>query len=462
MANLIKEALEEKVPIKMTPALAQGIIRFVMSYETAGTNMAGFNTPYLGLATCLFKDSDRNGFFELFDKDEATLQKVINDHLETGKTLFGISPSTLNFGIVRYLSKFSKDLLTMGISSSEMRKIVHEIPSIDKNFKVVSDPFNVFTVYIAYKCLSSDLNRNLKFEAAFATLKLLQYKFFTSLVNYRFKYKPNEAIMQTTFEALSDKFDIKRMGTWKALMEARIREFLEQGSIHYGALTTFTDDKEVLYTITDIQSRIRAQINIFVEEYMRVKESEDIIGSYSAIGVDDEGKARLLDNEQGIDMAISSVYQDTMSISRFLDDKAIRLVAGLFTTIRADQLRQVLIAASEKFVKLAKEHKDDLTIEDKEKGPVYHGGHILVMEIIQQAYRYCRNNGVNTKIPTEIIKAAKNMYSSSRIADEKVVAVRVSCEALVLEVQSSRRETTVSALKIAFAIYIVLLSLKYL
>lgn len=44
-------------------------------------------------------------------------------------------------------------------------------------------------------------------------LLFLQYKFFTSLVNYRFKYKANEAIMTATYEQLSNKYYIKVYGT---------------------------------------------------------------------------------------------------------------------------------------------------------------------------------------------------------------------------------------------------------
>lgn len=462
MAHLILDALSEKVPLNITPSLARAIVHFVISYETYGTNMQAFTSPYLGVTSCVFREADRSGFFELFNLDETTLKVYLDPHTRNRNTFFGISAKSLQGRIQQFFTKLSNKLLTLGISTQEMRKIVHDIPSIDNNFKVISDPFNVFAVWVAHNVINANLPNALKQEATSAVLRLLQYKFFTSLVNYRFKYKPNEAVMQTTYESLSDKYDIKKFGTWKGLMDARIAEFISPGSIHYDALVNFHEDKEVLYIITDIETRIRAQINTFVEEYMRVKDTEDIIGSYASVGTDSEGKQRLYDNEQGLDMAIASVYQDTLSVSRFLDDKAIRLVSGLFTTIRPEQVKQLLIAYSEKSVKLAKAGDDDKVVDQKDGSQLYVGPHIFIQTVIQQTYRYCRNNNVNMKVPTEIIKAAKNVYSSSRVAEPGIVNVRVTSLELILELQPSRRETTVSALKIAFVLYFILLSLKYL
>lgn len=462
MAHQILDVLSEKVPLTITPALAKAIIHYVTAYETYGTNINAFTSPYLGLYPCVFRAADREGFFELFHTDEGRLSKFIASYTENNKNrMFGIETRALVSMNLPFIRAFSSKLLTLGFTSADMRKVTQDISTIDNDFKVASDPFNIFCVWATHRVLNAKLDNRLKYDTAAAILKLLQYKFFTSLVNWRFKFKPNEQLMQTTYESLSDRYDIKQYGTWKGLMDARIQTFLAPNSIHYKTLHEFHDDKAILYVITDIQSRIRAQINAFYEEYMRVKDSDDIIGSYSSVGTDNEGEKVLLDNEEGIDMAISSVYQDTMSITRFLDDKAIRLVVSLFTALRMDQFRQFLIAYSEKITKLAKAKKDD-EVSETNDGEIYIGGHILVQQIIQQTYRYCQNTNVNTKIPSEIIKTAKGVYSASRVLEQDIVNIRNSVDALVLELQKSRRETTVSAIKVAFILYIVVLSLKYL
>lgn len=462
MSHMIRDALAKDAKLTITPAIAKAIINYVHSYETYGTNMNAFTSPYLGIYTCVFRSIDRDGLFEIFNMDTGTITKFINSKNDGKSTVFGVKMTSIAAMLSNYLNTFKKNLLTLGISSSDMSKIIRDIPTIDNNFKVTSDPFNIMCIWVVYNLLTTKLDKKLQYDAAASVLRILQYKFFTSLVNFRFKYRPNEAAMQTTYESLSDKYDIKKYGTWKNLMDNRVNEFLADDSIHYKTLRNLDDDGRYLYIISDLQSRIRAQINLYVEEYMRVKDTNDLIGNYQTVGTGTDGDKMLINNEQGIDMAIASVYQDCMSVSRLLDDHAIKLVTGLFSAIRPDQLRQLLIGFSEQAVKLAKANHSELTKTTADGVVHLKGAHILIQYIIQQTYRYCRNTGVNMNIPTEIIKGAKNVYSSSRIIDPGIVAVRESVNDLVLELQSSTRETTISALKISFILYILLLSLKYI
>ena len=461
MANTIRDTLTERLHITITPTLAKSIIRYVLGYETYKTNINAFASPYLGIDSCVFREADRAGFFDLFNVEGNTVTNVVKSKI-SGQNIFGVATKHLVEGLASGISQLSSDLSTAGFTQLEMKRIINDIPAIDPNFKIASDPFNIFCIWVTHLVLVSTLPDKLKYDTAMSVLRFLQYRFFTSIVNYRFRYKPNETVMQTTFESLSDKFDIKRYGTWKAVIDARAQDFLSPKSIHYKTLINGGDDKAFLYVITDIQSRMRSQINLYVEEFMRIKESGDLIGSYGSTGTDKEdGQKMILSVESGLDMAISSVYQDTMSVSRLLDDRAIRLTAGLFTALRPDQIRQMMLAFSEYCVKMAKTKNDDKisTIGDEE---LYIGGHVLVQQIIQQTYRYCRNNGTNINSPVAILKTTKDVYSSSRISDPGIIAVKSSVGNLVLELQASRRETTLSALRVAFIMYIMLLAIKYI
>lgn len=463
----IKDMLSEKVPLKIDAPLANAIIKYVRVYETYGTNINAFASPYLGLVSCVFRTQDRDGFFELFDMNYAALAGFMTTHINNSRELiFGISSKSL-------LDKFIDDVkrklfnplssMTMGISNSEMKQIIKEIPTIDDNFVVASDPFNVFTIWVTYNILNSKLDNKLKYQAAQAVMLLLHYKFFTSLVNYRFKYQANEAAMVTTYEAISNKFDIKVLGTWKRVMEKGADDAIDPNGVHGKTWNNFDNDLKIIYIITDIQSRLRSKINLFYEAYMQVKAEGDLIGSYDTVGTDTEGQKQIIANEHGIDIAIASVYQDCMSVSRIVDLKAMRLAVALFSAIRLEQLKQLIIAFSEECVKLAKIGADDKRSKDKDTGEeLLIGGHVLVQSIIQQSYRYCRNNDIDVDIPSKFIKGVKDVYTSSRISEPGIVQVRNSTMYYVSKLQSSTRESTVTALKAAFIIYIVLLSLKYI
>lgn len=466
-ANYIKDILSKEVPIRIDSSIANAIIKYVRVYETYGTNINTFASPYMGLTSCVFRTQDRDGFFELFNMNYNDVAKFMSERIDNRReTVFGITSRSL---VDKFIDGVKRRLfnpvssMTLGISNSEMKQIIKEIPTIDDNFVVASDPFNVFTIWVTYNILNSKLDNKLKYQAAQSTLLLLHYKFFTSLVNYRFKYPANEAAMITTYESISNKFDIKVLGTWKKVMEKGADDAIDPVGIHGKTWTTFDNDLKIIYIITDIQSRLRSKINLFYEAYMQVKTEGDLIGSYDTVGTDTEGQKQIMANEHGIDIAVSSVYQDCMSVSRVVDIKAMKLAVALFSAIRLDQLKQLIIAFSEECVKLAKLGADDKIIKDKETGAeILVGGHVLIQSIIQQSYRYCRNNDIDIAIPSKFIRGVKDVYTSSRINEPGILQVRDSVMYHVSTLQGSTRESTVTALKAAFIIYIVLLSLKYM
>ena len=133
-------------------------------------------------------------------------------------------------------------------------------------------------------------------------------------------------------------------------MEKGADDAIDPNGIHGKTWDNFDNDLKIIYIITDIQSRLRSKINLFYEAYIQVKTEGDLIGSYDTVGTDTEGQKQIMANEHGIDIAVSSVYQDCMSVSRIVDIKAMRLAVALFSAIRLDQLKQLIIAFSEEYL----------------------------------------------------------------------------------------------------------------
>ena len=460
MSSMIKDVFTSRLPLTITPALATAIIRFVNAYETRGTHPEAFNSPYLGLYPCYFLTKDRDDFFSMFNTDDKEMIKLIAPYLKRD-TVFGVSMRSLIDMAKEFLFSFFKNSSIFGISAGEARKIISDITTIDANFKVASDPMNVLVTYLLYLICNSSIPQQLKTDAMFKLLMLLQYKFFTSLVNHRFKYKPDEAVMRAMFESLTNKFDIKQYGTWKRVMEARASQFILPDSLHYNTFLKYDDDKKILYVITDVQTRIRNQINIVTQEFMKTKERQDKIGSYSHIGSDVDGEKIIIDNNSSFDSMTSNVYNDSLSVPRFLDDQAIQLISGLFSGLNQSKIRSFLIAFSELAVKQSKSGQM-FNIKEENGVVLLIGAQVLIQNIIQKSYRYCIQNKVNLNNLPAILKAIKDVYSSSRISDDGIIQVRESVNHLVEALQSSRREATMSSFRIAFILYIILLSFKYL
>lgn len=461
----IREVFERELSFTVTPQLANAVIKFVTCYESRDTHPEAFNSPYLGLHPCFFLTKDRDEYFNLFDCDYKYVERLIFNHSATNKHIFGIKTQSLLAPLQDFVkSFFTRDFNAVygaNLTASDIRTASKDITSVNLNFKVASDPFNIFSIYVVYKFLSSKLPDKLKHEVALKVLMLLQYKFFTSLVNHRFKYKPSEDAMRATYEQISAKFDIKQYGTWREVMRVRAEDFLDPKGVHYPTLLNFKPDLKILYAITDLQTRVRNQINIFTSEFMRIKETGDRIGGYTVIGADQEGDKIIVDMSSHFDTMIAGVYQDAMSVPRFLDDTVIRLVVKFFNSITATSFRAVLISFSEYAVKQARSGQQML-VKEIDGEPTDVGAQILLSSIIQKTYRYLSLNNVDLKSVIAILKGTKDVYSSSRILDQGILEVRHAVGYLLSQIQSSTREATVTALRTGFVMYIILISFKYI
>ena len=457
MSTYIRTVLEDKFPLEISDALVQSVIKYTTAFEVA--NSAALSTPYLGLVPCKFKEQFKTEFFDLFNVDSSHISKLFNTH--NVNYFAGVRLTDLNPLSRVSMTEDQKKYEQQGISSATIRKAIESIPSINTNFKVVSDPFNLFCNYAAYKIYTAkNITEKMRISGAAAVLKLLQYKYFTSLVNFRFRFKPSEAIMRSTFEQLSDRFDIRKYGTWKNVMDARVNDMLSGDSVHSNTLNKFEDDKAVLYMISDFQTRIRNQINIFVTEYMRVKETGDIIGDYASTGNDSEtGEKILLDQQDVFTNTILKIYSDSLTTSRWLFDPAIKITVSLFSALNTSVFKKFLIAYSEYAVLKNKQGlKDD--VKEVDGSVLYLGPQSFVDQVIQKSFRYCVQNNVDINKPVEVLKTVKGVMSSSRVADPGILAVRSSSSYIVNEIADTNREATVSALRIGLIIYIVLLALK--
>lgn len=461
MSTEIKDAFTENFPLTIDQPIAKGIIRYVQGFEVKGYNAAAFNSPYLAMPSPTFTTEDRDGFFNLLDTDSADVAKFVNDYTRNNK-IFGITRNQYRSILDTITRNAKSDVGIMGvINLSRIRSVISSISTVDKNFKVVSDPFNLFSTYVTSCILSSKLPEAIKYEAAFKTIMLLQYKFFCSIVHHRFIYAPDQDAMRATYEKLSGKFAIRQYGTWKAVMEARAHDTLSDSSLHYKSLSSGEPDDKLLYFITDTQTRIRSQVNIFTEEFMKTKEENDSLGNYSSMGSDSEGTKVLIDRQGSYEHIFNNVYQDTMSLPRFSDSKAMLLLSNMFKAINTPMLQRLITYFSDYCVKCAMKNATT-GIKMRNGQVVYMGGYDIVVNTLQCTYHYCINSKVNMSNPRDILLAARDAYSSSRISDEGILKIKNTMDMIVQDANISSRDATRASLRISLVLYLVIISFRYI
>jgi hypothetical protein len=444
MASQIVQLLDTRFPVVISDTNYRQVKSFCVSFETRDTHPYALNTAYLGLYKIQFTKNDRNTYFEIF---YGKSQNTTIHHIE----------QTID------ISKFKPYINNP--TASEISISLKDVDAIDETRKIQSDVFNIFTVYLLHKVHTSSLNQNIKTDYIVTLLKILQYKFFTSLVGQRFKYGANEEIMRSTIDNLSNKFAIVQYGSWKKLIETRAIEFYSKDSVHYKTIVQGSDDKALLYLITDLQTRLRNQINIITSKYYEAKDSADTIRSYSLTGKDLDGEKILIDQKSVFDTITDNLVREMYVLTDLIDNELITLVCRLYPNITSNTFKLVLRKLSIKIVEQSKVKNTEKGIDEIRKSgdiEIYIGLRAYIRNLIQHTYRFCILNRININNKLAILKAIKDVYSSSRISNKDILSVKESTAILVDSCGVSKRTATLASLRLAVITYLIIKSFKYI
>ena len=408
-SNLPLKNLFSKFDFTVDRKLAESIIRWKIAYETRDTHSDALNTPLLGCA--------KIGFF---NKDSQALFDILH------------------------------------VNRDDFKQAVRQ-SSVDPNFQVASDEYNLLTVYAIHRFMTSTLQEKIRNEAVKALVFMLLVKFFSSLMRHYLPYGANQGVMELTIDSLSDKFDIKHKetSTWKLVMEARAEEMITPGNIHWNAFMTFIPDNKVTYVITDLQTRIRTKVRLIMSIYYDMIKRERTIASTMMTGETPAGKKVVNELNNSFDSMISTISNRAINAQQFIVMDYVRLCSKLVPNVREDLMKNMLMTFSSAASLQYQKKQGDLLSKDKS---MFLGYHILIQNIIQCSYRDAIVKKVNLKNRWDILKNALNLYRSSRVNDKKVGMIKLTVERIIVGKKFSSRDATNASLKIAFIAYIMLMS----
>lgn len=412
----LKELFTSHYDFKISESQCKSIVAFTQEYELRDDHANALNSPYIGLHGVYFLPKDQNFIFDLF-----------------------------------------------GVIKTDLKDQIHNCKTINPDHIVISDPFNQLVIWLIYKLnKTTNISDKKIYQTQFSLLKLLQYKFFSSIVNYYYPYGANEDYMVAAIERLSGKFDIKKKetSTWKLVIEKRAEEMLGDNSIHKDALTKYEPDDKITYVISDTQTRIRNKIKLVTESYYNVREHGEKVRQYN-ISDEVDGEQLLKTIESKYDAMTIGISRQAISTDRFINTTYVKLTAELVKNIPPDLIRKFLV----KFTDIAAQHYKDGKSKKWKQGdqyPIYIGYSILIEKLIIATYgSILRRKDVDINSKISILEKTINQYRASRINDEQVLAVKESVLHLVNEIGLTKREETIGALRLSFIVYIMLLSFDY-
>lgn len=414
MKKTLKELLLEKYDLNITRHHYLQLKKHLTTWELRNQHPEAINTPMLGVTKVHFLTKDTMMLFDIFD-----------------------------------------------IEKSAFEKLVWSADAIDTSRLVTSDVYNMLTLWLVYLAEHSKMPTKQKEDMQFCLLKLMHYRFFTSVVNYRLSHGASPEVMEYTINNLSNKFDIKQKetSTWRLVIEARSKDVMDKSSIHYKTLRSFSPDDKVLYVITDIQTRIRVKLGTIINKYYENKEQGNKMGSYGIVG-EIEGEKVIKNVVASFDQMIEGICNSALNTNKFIDHGSIDIAVKITGNVRADMFRSLLIKFSGMAIDQHRKKNQDM-VEGVDEHRILVGYRALISNIIQKTYRECIfDKSIKMSSKLEILQKSRNIYRSSRITNPDILVIKNTVSKFVDEYSNSNRDSTNASLRISFITYIMLLSFK--
>jgi hypothetical protein len=328
------------------------------------------------------------------------------------------------------------------VDEVDLKTAIKAVDELDPSWHRANDVMNLSCVWLLYRCFNTaSLSTTQRRDGLMNILLVLQYKFLSSIMAHYFPYPADESTALAAYEAMTRKFEIKRYGSWQALLEARAESILHSSSIHYHTYTRMDRDAGVVYLVNDVQQRLREIVKKYTALFMRVKD-ENLRITRAKEQIELDGELQLLDQTRAHSDYTRYLKDIISDQSTLIRDELVDVIINAVNTAQRDHLHRVLCYCADNYGP-----GGDPTIER------------LIDALLTHAYEFIMENKGVMASPSDLVgllTRLKYLYAASRMSDPTLLNARNIATKLVQKVIRTRNSATLSATRNAFQLYLVL------
>ncbi len=354
-----------------------------------------------------------------------------------GGVLLGVNP-------IRFLDQ-DRDTWyneVLDIDEDLLAHAFRKVKSINFEFKVMSDVFNYTPIYVCHRLEQTKLPDSVKKEAMIHAFMVLHYRFLTSLLVKRFRYPADPEVAQATYASLSGRFDIRRYGSWRALLQARAEDLISPNSIYRRAIQGFAPDPSLIRVVTDTQGRIREVVKKIYAIHKRFSDEGVKIRSTTDTYVNTDGEMVLKDKKNGYASYLRYANTVVQSEKDFIRDELAQVVESSMNALPPPLFRTTLRYMSNNYNAPHHQYLEELT-----------------KETLPYTFEYLQQNrslfGRQTDLAL-LLSKIRALLMASRSSDPTVLNLRAMADKLVLAAVGKRHDAVTAAIRNGVLIYIVL------
>jgi hypothetical protein len=265
-----------------------------------------------------------------------------------------------------------------------------------------------------------------------------------ALLSHYFKYPADPHVAQMTYANLSNKYLIKKLGSWHAVVDYRSKEMTGKDSIHLSNLYKFSDDSTITYAVSDGQGRIRDMIKNYYAEFALVLESGGRINTTGGTYFDADGEETLRDKTRSVESDVQYMLQILSDRNSFIKHDLVQVIVGINKNTSAKMLNSVL-----QLVHDGSMNEHSSLMQDFVQRVVIYSYHLLNQSQIENMRDY-----------PKILTNLKNLYLSTRSTDIELLKIRdMGAKIVKLSSKSKFSESLMMATRTSLILYICLRAL---
>jgi hypothetical protein len=318
---------------------------------------------------------------------------------------------------------------------------------IDPSHNVNSDSFNHIPAFLCRKLMeNTQLPGNLRDETMIALFTLLHIKYLTSLLSRRFQYPAKREVAEATFMSLNYKWDIRRLGSWHALIRDRCLSIIGPETNYtdhiFGPKNSLTDYWSTRI-VTDTQSRIREVINKIYAVYIQVLKEGGRVITTSEMGLSTDGDAFLKDKTTGFATYLRYGKEVVINEANFIRPELLGIIErAMVDSMPADPFENTLKYICRNVAQPRMGHIDKMFEECL----------LYVFDQMQsERTQIQRSNDLEG-----LILKIRSKLMASRSSDPRVLYLREVGEKIVADATGVRNKAVLAATRTGVMLYITL------
>jgi hypothetical protein len=314
------------------------------------------------------------------------------------------------------VARFYSD--TIDVDYHRLTQHLRKVTTIDHSFKVSGDILNLTLMYVVHRCLSSpQLSEDQRSRAAYDAGLIFFYRCISAIQSYNFRYPADPKIAQMAYANLSNKFLIKKLGSWHKVMDYRSLDLINKSGLHYKGLMSFKDDEATVYAINDSQGRVRDLYKNYYAEFARVHSEGSNIGVTSSTWVDAEGEETIKEKTKSAEAYVGYMRQAIVDKPTMVKDELISVIVQINSNTSFRMVKATLSWLCENYAN-SKHHK---AIDEFVSSTVVQSLYLIDQHLEPR----------HKKDYAHILVMLKNLYLSTRTTDAEIDKIRINGYKLV-------------------------------